>query len=146
MWLSIYQNTIQSFFPTSNIPGYLQKPWRCCPSSTPRAGRTRPQVSRRPAAAGCSPCSPPGVHCTVLPGACLARLRRGCRTAAPRPVAARHLGHAAALSEEEGRKKKTDMNVYNSDGKKHSLPTFSQTPHWFDFVLGSKLKCLLSST
>lgn len=33
------------------VLSYLRKPWRCALSSTPRAGRTPPGASRRPAAA-----------------------------------------------------------------------------------------------
>lgn len=41
------------------IDSNLLEPLRCCPSSTPRAGRTRRPASRRPEVA-CSPCCPAG--------------------------------------------------------------------------------------
>lgn len=81
----------------SLFSGYLQKLWRCYPFSIPRVGRTHRPASRRPAAACCSPCPPPEVLRTPVPGAGLAPLRRGCRRAAPRPAAVLLLGHAGAL-------------------------------------------------
>lgn len=77
-----------------DLYSYLQKLWRCDPSSIPRVGRTHRPASRRPAAACCSP---PELLRTEDPGAVLAHLHRGYRRAAPRPANVLLLGRVAAL-------------------------------------------------
>lgn len=67
---------------------HLQRPGKCVPSSTPRAGRTRPPAARPPGAAGSAAVAsvpnqahprPPLPLLVALGPA----LRRGCRTTAP---------------------------------------------------------------